>query len=151
MVQSRSRKERFKVKLRRVYAKLRQELLYTPQRLGLLLIPVLMLAFLIGSVNALSRNWQLQLEVANKQTELSLLKLEVDNIELENEYLASEEYQELQARKLQNKKLPGETLINLPSPSYTAKTKYKDEITEAQLEASTQTNFDLWMKYLFGI
>lgn len=148
MVDSRSRKERLEAKIRRVKAKLRQEIL-VPERLVLLSIPFLLLVWLIGSISSLTRNWSLQQEIVEKETEKAYLELQVDNYELENQYYASEEYQELSARKLQNKKLAGETLVYLPKNSELARSKHREVTKEENITKNERSNFDQWMNFLF--
>ncbi|MBR1875211.1 hypothetical protein IJ798_02445 [Candidatus Saccharibacteria bacterium] len=148
MVDQRSRKERLEAKGRRIKAKLRQEIL-VPERLLLLSIPFLLLVWLIGSISSLTRNWSLQQEIAEKETEKSYLELQVENYELENQYYASEEYQELSARKLQNKKIAGETLVYLPKNSERARSKHKEITAEENVIKNERSNFDQWMNFLF--
>ena len=148
MVDQRSRKERLEAKGRRIKAKLCQEIL-VPERLLLLSIPFLLLVWLIGSISSLTRNWSLQQEIAEKETEKSYLELQVENYELENQYYASEEYQELSARKLQNKKLAGETLVYLPKNSERARSKHKEITAEENVIKNERSNFDQWMNFLF--
>ena len=148
MVDQRSRKERLEAKGRRIKAKLRQEIL-VPERLLLLSIPFLLLVWLFGSISSLTRNWSLQQEIAEKETEKSYLELQVENYELENQYYASEEYQELSARKLQNKKIAGETLVYLPKNSERARSKHKEITAEENVIKNERSNFDQWMNFLF--
>jgi hypothetical protein len=96
----------------------------------------------------MSRNWELANRVATADRNRTLLKLEVETMELENEYYKSDEYQELAARHFQNKKLEGEDMIYLPANSDYAKNKHKNnEIAINQ----NLNNFAQWMKFLFGI
>ena len=81
---------------------------------------VLCLLWTWGTIGSLSRNWALAQELISRQRERALLELEVETLELENEYYHSAEYQELAARKYQGRKLPGETMIYLPSNSEAA-------------------------------
>ena len=148
MVDRRSRKGRIEAKFRRLKAKLRQEIL-VPERLVLLSIPFLLFIWLVGSISSLSRNWSLQQEIVEKETEKAYLELQVETEELENQYYASEEYQELAARKLQNKKLAGETLVYLPKNSEVAKSKHKEATSEEKVVKSELSNFDQWMRFLF--
>lgn len=148
MVDSRSRKERVEAKGRRLKAKLLQRIL-VPERLVLLSIPILLFIWLVGSISSLSRNWSLQQEIVEKETEKAYLELQVENFELENQYYASEEYQELAARKLQNKKLAGETLVYLPKNSEQAKSKRKESSGEEKVVQNERSSFDQWMNFLF--
>ena len=149
MVEQRSRKERLSAKIRRLKAKIRQEIL-VPERLVVLAIPFLMLVWLIGSISSLSRNWSLQQEINERQTELEYLKLQVESIELENEYFASEEYQELTARRLQSKKLPGETMVFLPENSEAARKKHLEATKEQKNIMYEKSNFEQWLSFLFN-
>lgn len=103
-----------------------------------------------GSISAMTRNWTLSEELAERQRAKALLELEVETIELENEYYRSDEYKELSARKYQNKKLPGETMIYLPANSEAAKAKH-DGARDDAIETPTLTNFEQWMAFLFGM
>ena len=149
MVKIRSRKERLEAKGRRLKAKFLQKIL-VPEKFVLLLIPVLLLIWLIGSISSLSRNWSLQQEITERETELAYLKLQVDSYELENEYYASEEYQELAARKLQNKKFKDETLVYLPKNTERAKNKYRENTGEEKAILNEKSNLDQWLTFLFG-
>lgn len=104
-----------------------------------------------GTISSMSRNWSLAQELSDKQREKALLELEVETLELENEYYLSEEYQDIAARKYQNKMSPGETMIYLPNNSETAKNKHAEEDnTVDQLYADDTSNFNQWIKFLFG-
>lgn len=105
-----------------------------------------------GSISSMSRNWSLAQELLSKQREKALLELEVETLELENDYYESPEYQELAARKYQNKMLPGETMVILPENSEAARHKHSSS-SSTQLGSSTSemSNFEQWMKFLFGI
>ena len=116
-----------------------------------LAIPAFILAWLVGSIDSMSRNWTLEQRIAERTRELEVLQLEVENLEIENKYRASDEYQELAARRLQNKKLPGETLVLLPDNTNSAKSKYPTPTKDEVVEAAEASNFDQWLSYLFGI
>lgn len=105
-----------------------------------------------GSISSMSRNWSLAQELVSKQREKALLELEVETLELENDYYHSVEYQELAARKYQNKMLPGETMVILPDNSEAARTKHSDSAnTITSSPNSEMSNFEQWMKFLFGV
>lgn len=101
-----------------------------------------------SAISALSRNWELSQRYEERKRELSVLRLEVDNLELENEYYRSEEYQELAARAKQNKMLPGETLVYLPDNTDYAREKH--QVVEIA-EESNVSNFRQWISFLFGV
>lgn len=105
-----------------------------------------------GSITSMTRNWTLAQEVMNRQREKALLELEVETLELENAYYLSEEYQELAARRYQNKKLPGETMVYLPANSAAAKAKDAGTSESSNAPAADKlSNFEQWVKFLFGI
>lgn len=105
-----------------------------------------------GAISSMTRNWELEQNVAAKRRELELLRLEVDSYALENQYYASEEYQELSARAKQNKLLDGEKLVYLPKNSEIAKNKHQDDpVAAAPKEETKPSNFDQWLSFLFGI
>lgn len=143
------KKEKINFKFRQLKSRFR-EILLKPGKLIFIASVAIIIAFFIGSISSISRNWTLQQEILEKQSELSYLKLQVESTELENDYYASEEYQELAARRIQNKKLPGETLVYLPDNSEKAKSKYAEPTEEEQKILVTRTNFDQWMLFLFG-
>lgn len=150
MVEIRSRKERFEAKLRRLKAKLLQEIL-VPERIVLAIVPIMLVLWLVGSISNISRNWALQQEVNERNAELSYLNLEVESFELENQYYVSEEYQELAARKLQNKKLKDENLVYLPINTETAKKKHRAATSEEKRILTEKSNFDQWLSFLFNL
>ena len=104
-----------------------------------------------GTIGSLSRNWTLAQELISRQRERALLELEVETLELENEYYHSAEYQELAARKYQGRKLPGETMIYLPSNSKAAKTKHVADVVASSPKTKEMSNFEQWMAFLFGM
>ena len=101
------------------------------------------------SIVALQRNWELADTLARDKTELELLEVEVDTLELENEYYQTPEYQELMARKLLDKQLPGEHMVVMPENSEEAKTKHQTAEQVARAEEKERSNFEQWMLFLF--
>lgn len=150
MVEMRSRKDRLEAKTRRLKAKILQEIL-VPERIILAIIPGIVLAWMINSVANISKNWELQQEVIERETELAYLNLEVDNYELENQYYSSEEYQELAARRIQNKKLKDEVLVYLPENTERAKNKHREATNEENRILNEKTNLDQWLSFLFNL
>lgn len=136
--------------MRRFRYKLKHEW-FTADHLILFAAAVVCVAWTCGSISSMSRNWSLAQSLANHEREKALLELEVETLELENEYYLSSEYQELAARKYQNKKLPGETMIYLPANSESAKNKHTVTTDESTPTATTMSNFEQWLKFLFGL
>ena len=107
-----------------------------------------------GAISSVTRNWELENRVAERQKELEILQLEVEALELENQYYASEEYQEIAARAKQNKMQDGETLVYLPKNSEEAIAKHSTTETvviSTTTEEDTRSNFEQWMSFLFGV
>ena len=122
-----------------------------PENLVLAGAAVVCLVCTWGAINSMTRNWELAQDLMNRQREKALLELEVETLELENAYYLSEEYQELAARKYQGKMLPGETMVYLPENSEKAKTKHLDTDYQSSEDSFTNmSNFEQWMKFLFG-
>ncbi|MBQ6510553.1 hypothetical protein IJI94_01130 [Candidatus Saccharibacteria bacterium] len=138
---------KIKTSARRFLFKLKHEYLIA-DNIILFAAVALSALFTFYSVTAMSRNWELANRVTTADRNRTLLKLEVETMELENEYYKSKEYQELAARHFQNKKLEGENMVYLPSNSDYAKNKHNNNTTVAQ---QTPSNFAQWMRFLFGI
>lgn len=106
-------------------------------------------AWTCGSIGSMTRNWELAQTIAERQRELTLLRLEVETLELENEYYKSDEYKELAARRLANKQLEDEKLVYLPANSEKAKNKHQ-EISNLSIPITERNNFEQWLLFLFG-
>ena len=141
--------EKFKTRLRRFYFRIKHDYLSFDNVIFFIAIAAC-IAWTYSSLSATSRNWELTQKLATKNMELSLIRYEVDNLELENDYYRSAEYQELSARAKQNKMLEGEHLVYLPANSETALTKY-DASTNDSAETMAPSNVSQWMSFLFGI
>lgn len=141
---------KLKTKIRKAKYAIKHKFL-SPNSLILTISIVICLCCTWGAISAMSRNWNLAEQVANKKREEALLALEVETLELENEYYRSDEYLELAARKYRNKKLPDETIIYLPANSEQAIHKYDEEAAiEVEDTSTPRSNFDQWMSFLFG-
>ena len=140
--------EKFKTSLRRFYFRIKHDYLSFDNVIFFIAIAAC-IVWTYSSLSATSRNWELSQRLATRSMELSLIKYEVDKLELENDYYRSTEYQELSARAKQNKMLEGEHLVYLPANSELALNKY-----DATTETSTKqepSNVSQWMSFLFGI
>ena len=145
----RSKREQLRIRFNKFRFWLKTDVLNF-NNLLLLSIPLLFTVLLIASVGSIAKNWELQQQMNAKQTEMELLKLDVNKTKLENQYFASDEYQELEARRLLGKKLPGETMIDLPNNSEIAKNKHKKLTLDERIEARKLSNFEQWLEFLFG-
>lgn len=140
--------ERIKATLRRWNYKFKHDY-FTLDRVAFVIALVACAAWTWGAISSMTRNWELEERVVARRKELTLLRLEVENLELENQYYKSEEYQELAAREKQNKRFTGETMVYLPANTEGAKNKYQDTAPVLQ-ETPTPSNFEQWMSFLFG-
>lgn len=138
-----------RTKLRKMGYWLRREL-FAFDNVILIVAFVFCMIWTWGSINSMSRNWNLAQEMAERQRERARLELEVETLQLENEYYLSDEYQELAARKHQGKMLAGETMVYLPPNSELAKVKHEKK-DEEPVEVAELSNFKQWMLFLFGI
>ena len=141
--------EKFKTKLRRFYFRIKHDYFSFDNVIFFIAIAAC-IAWTYSSLSATSRNWELSQKLATKNMELSLIRYEVDNLELENDYYRSAEYKELSARAKQNKMLEGEHLVYLPVNSTAAITKY-DTTTDESSETTVPSNVSQWMSFLFGV
>ena len=138
---------KFSDKVRRLKYKVKHDFL-SVENVVLLIAIVMCLSWTYKSVEAMSRNWELNERLSAEKKALELATVEVETAELENEYLASAEYQELAARKLANKQLPGENMVYLEENSEAAKNKHKTAEVEETTVAEV-SNYEKWMRFLF--
>ncbi len=141
--------EKLRTKLRRFYFRVKHDYLSFDNVIFFIAIAAC-IAWTYSSLSATSRNWELSQKLATKNMELSLIKYEVDNLELENDYYRSAEYQELSARAKQNKMLEGEHLVYLPVNSDAALNKYTTT-TDESTESAEPSSVSQWMSFLFGV
>lgn len=141
--------EKFKTRLRRFYFRIKHDYLSFDNVIFFIAIAAC-IAWTYSSLSATSRNWELSQKLATKNMELSLIRYEVDNLELENDYYRSAEYQELSARAKQNKMLEGEHLVYLPVNSDSALSKYNSTPDES-ISTAEPSNVSQWMSFLFGV
>lgn len=111
--------------------------------LGLLIA----LSWIWGTVGTLSKNFELQQEVDQLDSQIELAKLQNQNLTFQKNYYASSEYLELSARELLGKVAPGERVIILPDSS-----QIKDKATASTTNTtkSDPSNFSQWMQFFFG-
>ena len=119
---------------------------------------VLMVALLIaagwvwGSLNMMTRNYQLQGELSDKKRQLALMQVDVDNKRLAQKYYKTDEFLELSARESLNLVKPGERMLILQSPSTEVQQKIDSEknISINRVEINKDSNIDQWVNFLFG-
>lgn len=133
-------------KLRKIKYRLKHDFL-SIENIVLVIAVVMCLTWTYQSIEAMSRNWELNDRLNADKRTLELLKIEVEAAELENEYYRSDEYRELMARKFANKQLPGENMVYLPENSEAAKNKHSVVVATAQ--EKEYSNIEKWWMYLF--
>ncbi|MBR1939149.1 septum formation initiator family protein [Candidatus Saccharibacteria bacterium] len=101
--------------------------------------------FAWGLISSISRNWELEQKLRERQLSTLKAEIEVDRLRLEQEYYKTDEYKELVARQKLGKMLPGETMVVLPKNTDAALSKY----AVASDTTSDQSNFSQWLKLLF--
>ena len=130
-------------KIRHTYYRLKHDY-FTRQNILVVVFIALFALLSISSVSSMSRNWQQQKQIEERQIVLAKLKAEVTALEQEKIYHQSLEYQDLLAREKQNKKLPGETMLILPKNSESTKNKYAETVAEATPKPS---NLQQWIDF----
>ena len=108
---------------------------------------ILCLSWAWASITAMSRNWELEQGLQEKQLDKAKITLQVEKLKLEQEYYLTDEYKELTARAKLGKMQDGEFLLILPENSKTAKEKYKQADTNQSVQ---KTNFEEWLEFLFS-
>ena len=117
-----------------------------------LLFGVLMLvsiSLIFSTVKVVQKNYSLQQQVDNLASEVSLLELENENLQLGIAYYNTDAFLELEARKKFNKVAHGEKVIALPRDgdgvlAASTEAKYSDDQKPQYAE-----NFDEWFHFLF--
>ena len=103
------------------------------------------LSWIWSSIDTMQHNYQLQQSVDRKKQQLTLEKLYVDTLALEGKYYTTLEYQELAVRERLGKVMPGERVLIVPSTD-----EVIDSASSTSSQKETTTNFQEWMKFLFG-
>jgi cell division protein FtsL len=107
---------------------------------------IICLWFAFGTINAMSRNWQLKQKLQERKIEQARLEIEVEKLKLEQQYYQTEEYRELLARSKGGRMAEGETMVVLPRNSEEARMKHYEGSATAVQEKS---NFEKWLDLLF--
>lgn len=101
----------------------------------------------MGTVDALQKNFTLQQQVDSLQQENAIAELANDNQRFQNKYYQSNEYLELSAREHLNKANQDEKLLVLPAST---RTSPPENETPSATPLVQRSNFDQWMYFLFG-
>lgn len=112
-------------------------------------VALVILWFIVGSVQAMQKNYRLRGGVEGRRQASELLELEVKTLEYEQRYLQSEEYQKLAVRQRLGYGDPGERVLILP-PNSPETTQYDTATSQRRTETTPPSNFRQWMNFLFG-
>ena len=112
--------------------------------LGLLIA----VSWIWGTVGTLNRNFELQQQVDQLDSQIELSKLQNQNLSFQKNYYASGEYLELSARELLGKVAPGERVVILPDSSAIKDTAGVEPTRPSSTDKPS--NFSQWMQFFFG-
>ncbi len=136
-------------KLQKLYYRLKRDILTTN---NLIVIGAMCIAvsWAWGSVSVMDRNYKLQRELDDKTRQEKLVQLEKDTLQYQQNYFRSDEYKELAARQTLGLGTPGESVLILPPNSVAAQTEDSQQAKTTAKPVVQQSNFQLWMNFLFG-
>lgn len=114
-----------------------------------LLVGVATVWFILASVQAMQKNYELRKGVQDRARQAELIELEALSLEYEQRYLRSEEYQRLAVRERLGYGDPGEKVLMLPANSTAA--AENDVVRESRSdEPTTPSNLSQWGNFIFG-
>ena len=119
-----------------------------PGRLLFVVVSAAVIYLGISTVKVISKNWQLQQEIATLRGEVEVLQAENERLSYDIQYYKTDEYMEQAARQKLNLKAPGETVtivgdINQPK----ARSGTGVFATETTPKKS---NWQSWIDFLLG-
>lgn len=111
--------------------------------LGLLIA----ISWVWGTVGTLGRNFELQQQVDQLDSQVELARLQNQNLTFQQNYYQSQEYLELSARELLGRVAPGERVIILPDSR-----DIKDTVAGLPMAtvAEEPGNFSQWLDFFFS-
>ena len=112
-----------------------------------ILLIVLLIAggFVIGSVQAMQKNYDLQAQADAGDLDNEMQAIGNENLKLQQAYFQTNEYLELMARDKMNKAYNGENLVHLPPVERVATIDTGDVVA-----IDETSNFEKWVSFLFG-
>ena len=124
----------------------------TPQNIVLAIALVIAAGWVWGSLNMMTRNYQLQHQLSDRKRQLALTQIDVDNMRLAQKYYKTEEFLELSARESLNVVKPGEKVLLLePAPPEALEKDAKNAHKAREKTANQRgSNLDQWINFLFG-
>lgn len=139
------------INIKRITYKVKHQYLNT-NNLVLLVALLVAAGWAWGSLNMMSRNYQLQRDLTEKKQQLALTEIDVANKQLSQKYYKTDEFLELSARESLNLAAPGEKLLILKQPSNDVKQKIESEKNNqyGRRQIAKESNIDQWANFLFG-
>jgi cell division protein FtsB len=138
------------IHIKRIAYKLRRDL-FTINNFVILVAFFIVIGWVVGSINALERNYALQQKIVHKQKELKLSKLELATLQYEQNYYKSDEYKELAARDSLGLVLPGEKVLVLPPNSKKAiNFDKKFSVKLDKIPTYQPTKVEQWIDFFSG-
>ncbi|MDR2524074.1 MAG: hypothetical protein LBC95_00825 [Candidatus Nomurabacteria bacterium] len=105
-----------------------------------------MFVWLVMTVSAMNKNYDLQNQLEQGRLENEIQEIENENLKLQQAYYQTNEYLELAAREKLNKALPGEHLVILPKSDNPPSV----ETGVAARPNDERSNFEKWIEFLLG-
>ena len=118
---------------------------FTLDNIVLLVAMLLALSWAWSTVNALSKNYDLEKQVQQGKLDNQLIELRNENLRLQQAYYKTDEFLELQARTLLNKANEGEHLVVIPRTI-----QEQSSAEQSVAKPVIKSNFEQWMDFLFG-
>ena len=100
-----------------------------------------------STVKVISKNWQLQQEIATLRSEVELLQAENERLSYDIQYFKTDEFLEQAARQKLNLKGPGEKVTIVGDVNQTK--LQPDTTTFAPEAAPKKSNWQSWIDFLF--
>ena len=114
---------------------------------GVLAIAVIITASWVwGTINAIEKNFLLEQRAEDLQQQVTVQKLQNQNLQYQQHYLQTNEYLELSAREHFDKVTPGENELILP-PNTVSSPPPK---TTAAIPTKQRSNVDQWLFFLLA-
>ena len=117
----------------------------TVQNTAIVIAFAIAISWVWGTVTTLQDNFKFQQQVDGLDQELSLMKLQNENLKFQERYYKSPELFEIRARQRLGKAAPGEHLVILPSS-----TDIKDTARIETKKVVEASNFSQWMSFFFS-
>lgn len=110
---------------------------------------VISLSLIWNTVEVVQKNYRLQAQVDELESEIELLELENQNLEYNIAYYQTDEYLELAAREEFNQKAPGERVVALPAEDAVYVSPEEQAENNSEPKPQYQQNLDQWLYFLF--